>query len=188
MKTFLVSDTHFYHKNIQKFCPTTRPGKDYIEMSEMMIYNWNSQVRKTDLVYHLGDFSFGSYTETADTLRRLNGRIILVKGNHDQMVLKPEQRTRFERIEPYLETKINGIDVVMFHYPIKEWNKMHRGSYHCYGHVHNKDIGLNDRRAMDVGIDARPNGDMMLWDFDEIHEILVKRPIMTHHDAEREMI
>jgi hypothetical protein len=41
---------------------------------------------------------------------------------------------------------------------------------------------------MDVGIDARPNGDMMLWDFDEIHEILVKRPIMTHHDAEREMI
>jgi len=145
-------------------------------------------VQPQDTVFHLGDFSFGSYDETKNVLDRLNGHIHLIKGNHDQVVLRSDLKARFESVRDYFRTTVEGIDVVMFHYPIKEWDKMHRGSYHLYGHVHGKDMELNDRRAMDVGIDARPLGDLLLWTWDEIHAILKDRPIMTHHDPIREAL
>lgn len=187
-KPFFTSDTHFFHRKIQEFCPATRPGKDYLEMTETMIYNWNSVIQKQDTVFHLGDFSFGSYEETRDVLDRLNGHKHFIKGNHDQVILKSDLKLRFESVRDYFRTKIEGVDVVMFHFPIKEWDKMHRGSYHLYGHVHGKDMGLDDRRAMDVGIDARPHGDLMVWSWDEIHEKLKNRPVAPHHDAVREGI
>ena len=50
---------------------------------------------------------------------------------------------------------------------------------HLFGHVHGnvKIFG----RAMDVGIDARPQKDMGLWSWDEIHQILIEKPILPHH-------
>lgn len=187
-KPFFTSDLHFFHKRILDFCPTTRHGKDYTEMTETLIYNWNSMVEPQDTVFCLGDFSFGSYEETKDVLNRLKGHIHLIKGNHDQVVLRSDLIRRFETVRDYMRTKVEGVDVVLFHYPIKEWDKMHYGSYHLYGHVHSKDMEMNDRRAMDVGIDARPNGDMLLWTWDEIHATLKDRPIVSHHDAKRELL
>lgn len=31
-------------------------------------------------------------------------------------------------------------EFALFHYPIFEWDKMHYGSFHLYGHVHNADL------------------------------------------------
>ena len=70
---------------------------------------------------------------------------------------------------------------VLFHFPIIEWDKMHYGAWHLYGHVHGKDMGLGDRRAFDVGVDTRPNGDMAPWSFDELREIMKHRAIFSHH-------
>ena len=47
------------------------------------------------------------------------------------------------------------------------------GGYHLYGHVHGN-LQL-EGRAMDVGIDARPTGDMKPWSWEEIDEILSKK-------------
>lgn len=54
-----------------------------------MIERWNSVVSSNDTVYHLGDFCFckrgESYEEVAmNYLSKLNGRVILVLGNHDR--------------------------------------------------------------------------------------------------------
>ena len=179
---FYTADTHFYHGRIMEFCPNTRIGKDYVEMTNKLIANWNSQVGPEDLVYHLGDFSFGKHEQTKSVLNRLNGRIILIKGNHDrQLLVNPDLLKRFESVHDYLEIKVEKIDVVLFHYPILEFNKMHYGAFHCFGHVHGKQMNLQDRRAMDVGIDSRPFGDMKLWTWDEIKEKLNARPIFSHH-------
>ena len=54
------------------------------EMNETMIEKWNARVRKKDEVVIIGDLSFGSVQETNELVRRLRGRLYLIKGNHDR--------------------------------------------------------------------------------------------------------
>ena len=44
---------------------------------------WNSVVKEGDKIYHLGDFGFGSKEQIANVVSKLNGRIFLILGNHD---------------------------------------------------------------------------------------------------------
>ena len=53
---FFVADTHFFHKNIIKYC--SQPFLSITEMNETLIKNWNSKVSPGDIVFHLGDFAF----------------------------------------------------------------------------------------------------------------------------------
>lgn len=178
---FFVSDTHFFHKNILKFCPDTRRGADHLEMTELMVKAWNEKVKPGDTVYHLGDVSFGRIEESDALLKRLNGNIHLVQGNHDKGVVNNYVAKRWSSVQPYLRLSVGRQLIIMFHYPIVEWDSMHYGSWHLYGHVHGKDMGLNDRKAMDVGVDTRPNADMAPWSFEEIQDIMKDRQIFSHH-------
>lgn len=78
---YLISDTHFNHKAIIEY--EDRPFKDVEEMNETMIANWNSVISKRDTVIHAGDFGWGNKEIITKLRSRLNGRIILIKGNHD---------------------------------------------------------------------------------------------------------
>ena len=85
----------------------------------------------------------------------------------------------FETIQDYKKLHIDKKKVVLFHYPIAEWDSMHHGAYHLFGHVHG---GLEiEGRAMDVGIDARPKKDMGLWEWEEIKTIMENKTIRSHH-------
>jgi calcineurin-like phosphoesterase family protein len=81
MNIWLVSDTHFNHTNIIKYC--NRPFKDTNEMNDKLIKNWNSVVAKDDIVYHLGDFAMGSGDKVSGLTASLNGRKSIILGNHD---------------------------------------------------------------------------------------------------------
>lgn len=81
--TFFTSDTHFGHANIIKYCE--RPFQTVTEMNEAMIENWNHTVSKDSVVFHLGDFAFGPVDAVRGFRNRLNGRIILIGGNHDRI-------------------------------------------------------------------------------------------------------
>jgi calcineurin-like phosphoesterase family protein len=79
---FFISDTHFGHKNILTFEPVARPFVNLEEMHDVLVTQWNSVVKPTDKVYHLGDFAFGrSYIGVAALL---NGKKRLILGNHDK--------------------------------------------------------------------------------------------------------
>ena len=87
---WLISDTHFNHANILNFADhagnLTRPEFDNVEqMDECMIERWNSVVKPSDIVYHLGDVLFGdNKQEWMDThWAKLHGKKRLVIGNHD---------------------------------------------------------------------------------------------------------
>lgn len=72
---WFTSDTHFGAQRTLEL--SRRPFSSVDKMDDYMITKWNERVRDTDKVYHLGDFG------NADTIHRLNGKIILIKGNYE---------------------------------------------------------------------------------------------------------
>lgn len=91
-KTWVISDTHFNHDRIMTYEPsrlTAMQAQGYRSMDEWMIDSWNSVVAEDEFVLHLGDFSFKGVAPFMD---RLNGRIILLLGNHDVPALAELQR------------------------------------------------------------------------------------------------
>jgi len=151
---YVTSDIHFLHKSILNFCPVSRPFADVDEMNEAIVTNWNKTIQPDDLTYILGDITFGRISLTIDLLQRLNGRKILIKGNHDHDALRKEAfRNCFESIHDYLELKYNGNLICMFHYPIHSWNKKHYNSIMLHGHLHGNTVDI-DGKIMDVGMDT----------------------------------
>ncbi|MEY2701981.1 MAG: phage Bobb, partial [Bacteroidota bacterium] len=61
---FFTSDTHFFHEKMIDYEKTSRSFSSVEEMDEILISNWNSKITDNDIVYHLGDFSFGNEKET----------------------------------------------------------------------------------------------------------------------------
>lgn len=78
MKTFIIADTHFNHDKIKTYCE--RPPN----FTELLVKNWNERVNEGDSVIHLGDVGIGPKEGIVETVARLNGRKILVRGNHDR--------------------------------------------------------------------------------------------------------
>ena len=179
MNTFFTSDLHLYHQNIVKFCAETRGGFTNTEdMTAALIEKFNSVVKPEDTLYVLGDVSFGGLDKVMNSARQLNGRKILLLGNHDHHFKKrPEVASQFDEVHPYLERKVNGQFICMFHYPIADWAWCSEGSWMLHGHVHGTPTGI-EGTIMDVGIDTRT--DLGPWHFDEIKAIMDKRPRKLH--------
>jgi calcineurin-like phosphoesterase family protein len=181
MTIWVTSDLHFGHKNIMKFCPVTRARfrDDVAYMNAMMIKEWNDLIEPDDTVYILGDAAFLSGSEAGRILMSLNGTKILIEGNHDnKTLLDVTFRAAFKEVHKYLEITHNGTKVCMFHYPIAEWNQMHRGAVHLYGHLHGGVSGLEKYRARDVGMDA--TGQIAV-SMDWIVADALKGEIKSHH-------
>ncbi len=175
---FFTSDQHFYHKRIMEICPETRKGESLEEMHELLIQNHNKVVKPTDQVWFLGDFSFGSEKNTVKILERLNGFLHLVRGNHDHWI---NSRTAvfFNEIHDYKVLKDGGQYITMMHYPIARWDRMGYGAWHLHGHSHGEYHA--DGRVLDVGIDARPQQDMGLWEQGEIFDFMTPIKYASHH-------
>jgi len=78
VNVYLISDTHLNHANIATYCD--RP-KDF---TQLIIKRWNEVVKSEDVVIHLGDVAIGPRSTVEHQVRSLNGRKILVRGNHDK--------------------------------------------------------------------------------------------------------
>jgi len=159
-KTFFTADTHFFHHNIIKF--SNRPYQTVWEMNEGLIDNWNKKVAINDTIYHLGDVTWKNPEEI---LPRLNGKIILIKGNHDHKIEKLK-RNGIREVHDYLEIKLHSKILVLFHYPIENWNRKHYGTIHLHGHCHGE-LKNKIQNRMDIGVDCH---DMQPVEFEELLE------------------
>lgn len=153
-ETWFTADTHFGHARINEYC--NRPFKDAKEMDECLIENWNSRVKSTDWVYHLGDFCFPKYADPEEYLKKLNGAKILIYGNHDTWETR-RQSVWGHCYDMYEVTwqldEGTKLMASCFHYPIARWNKREGGAFQLHGHTH----GVYDKPGeaqMDVGVDA----------------------------------
>ncbi|MBR2552753.1 MAG: metallophosphoesterase family protein [Erysipelotrichaceae bacterium] len=140
---YYIADCHFFHRSLLTKMDC-RGFETVDEMNEVMINNWNNKVRSNDEVIILGDFSLGTPEETAGVLQRLNGRLFLIRGNHDRFEKdKDYDYSRFEWIKDYEELNDNRRKVILCHYPILFYNMQYRldendqpKTYMLYGHVH----------------------------------------------------
>lgn len=133
-----ISDLHFGHKKSLDF--DFHPFESIEENDRTIVDNWNRVVDLEDDVYILGDISFYNPGKTIDILRKLNGRLHLIKGNHDDRLTRNREfQQLFEEIVSYKEMsnddKTSGI--VLSHYPIPCYRNYAYGRWvHLYGHLH----------------------------------------------------
>jgi calcineurin-like phosphoesterase family protein len=186
---FFTSDHHFSHTNIIRYC--NRPFASAEEMNLELISRWNQTVSPDDTVYYLGDFSL-SLDAVENITPQLNGRKLLVMGNHD--LCHPVNKKRalparevylkhsFESIELESQIEIAGQLVLLHHFPYltpaapdKYSNKFDKfrpkneEQWLLCGHIHEK--WREQERMINVGVDV--------WNFSpvamtKIEEIILK--------------
>jgi len=151
-RVFVTSDTHFGHANIIKYC--NRPYKSAYHMDDCMVKDWNDTVGKNDWVIHLGDFSF----QSDRYVNKLNGKIILVKGNHDNS----QYNKCFEGVIEFMPVPIVEFNCYLIHTPIDrdgqykkgcepDFSVLDRYDYIICGHVHDRFVVSG--KNINVGID-----------------------------------
>lgn len=165
MNYFFTADTHFGHKNIIRY--DKRPFENTEEHDEQLIVRYNSVVSKNDIVYHLGDFAFASKQKINEYISRLNGKIHLIKGNHDKRIGKG---LLFESISDIKNININNVQIVLCHYCFRVWSRKHYGAWHLYGHSHNQ-LEESTDLCFDVGVPG--------WNYYPISFEQVKQKMQT---------
>jgi calcineurin-like phosphoesterase family protein len=175
---FITADTHWGHSMLVK--NRLRPFDTLAQMDETLVRAWNAKVPPRAIVYHLGDVGLCQRKRLEWILRRLNGQIRLIRGNHDKNI-KGSLLGYFDWVKDYYEsTTPDGIKVVMSHYPFLTWNKSHWGSYSLHGHSHGNLQVLPGLR-MDVGVDT--TSDWAPYSYEEIkaHMGQLKAGVFDHH-------
>ena len=195
---WFTSDWHFGHRKVIEYCD--RPFKDVEEMTPKLIELWNNTVAKDDTVYFLGDFSLNPRW-SRDIAPKLNGRKILIPGNHDACFKLPpkidtpdcveatkkrhEKMCRrykedgWEAIHQTMPLELsNGVIVMLSHLPYATREGMQYDRR--YQALRPKDEGsillhghLHSKyRKFGRMIDVGIDGDMKLWSEEEIIKLI----------------
>ena len=161
-KIFFTADTHFGHEAMLHY--ENRPFKDLQEMEDVLIENWNKTVRPEDEIYMLGDFAFGDQENVTRLCHALNGRKILVMGNHDIETPEWYRNCGFDEASPW-PIIIEGF-WILSHEPLYINTNMPYAN--IFGHVHGnpsyRDFSKQSFCACVERTDYRPVS------FDEIKE------------------
>ena len=165
---YYIADCHFGDEKVIAF--SHRPFRSVEEMDATMIRNWNRVVHEWDDVYIVGDLVYRA-DDPEFYLKQLKGRLHLIVGNHDEKIKEePRLRAYFVDVDNYAVVKDGGHRLVLFHYPLLEWDGFYYGSWHLFGHIHNHPSLTQERirklpKALNCGVDI--TGFMPLT-FDEL--------------------
>lgn len=166
------SDHHLGHANIIKFTNNDgtriRPEFDSVEeMNEHIIEQHNKVVKPQDSVYFLGDFVINRrFMELAS---RFNGKLRLVKGNHDIFKLKEYS----EFFDDIMSCKVFVDNFICTHIPVHPQQISERWKANVHGHLHAN--VLDDPRYLNVSMEQLD--DYTPRNFDEIVEIFKQRGV-----------
>jgi len=125
---FVTSDHHFGSWNLAS-SPWRGPVFTQAEEEEL-IAKWNSVVRPNDQVFYVGDFCDGGEADLREYRKRLNGKILLIKGNHDNLS-DDVYKAVFTAVSD--ELVIDALNLLLRHCPDIEGNEEYR---QIYGHEH----------------------------------------------------
>lgn len=201
-KVFFMSDEHFFHENIIKYC--FRPYKTADEMNTDLIKIFNAHFDDDSVVFHLGDFALfrsvpeGKRIETLEgIISQLKGHHIFLMGNHDNFKYFDKLSIpNAELANPthLLKVQIGNEQIILCHYPIEVWENKQWGAFHLHGHTHGGMVKFSASpfvpRRRDIGIDT--NGlapyrwdnllaDFIFMDGEEVEEDVSRCEIETRN-------
>jgi len=166
------------HENIIRFC--NRPFANHKEMDRILIKNHNEMVKENDIVYNLGDIGYRCSAEyVVSQIEQLNGKQILLLGNHDKPIRQAYQKGLLnnllktgkltiignitDKTEATIKTvTINGQMMILSHYSLRSWPNAFRLSWHCFAHSHSNLKPFY--RSVDVGVDNNNFYPFSFWD------------------------
>ncbi len=171
MTTWFTSDLHFGHINIISYA--NRPFDDVEQMDAALRDRWNACVADDDEVWVLGDVAMGRISHTLPLVGGLNGRKLLVAGNHDRCWAGNGWRAA-HWTHRYLEAgfaevhqgsvhlEVGGHPVLACHFPYRgdsqdadrfvEDRPVDEGLWLLHGHVHSQWRQLDT--MINVGVDV----------------------------------
>ena len=198
---WFTSDTHYSHSNIagESVSRWQRGYRDFgsvWEMNQALVEGINRYVKEDDILYHLGDWSFGGIHNIKlfrDSIVCQNIHLIL--GNHDQHIVDKEVKfhdTSFNPIELFssvsqvLEVSHGKNRFFMSHYPHLSWHHATKGVIMLHGHEHGSFNHLNQNTLrMDVGIDSAKMilGEFRPFSIEEVIDLNSRKKIIPiyHH-------
>jgi calcineurin-like phosphoesterase family protein len=202
-RLWFTSDTHYNHGNIcsattQWTNPVTcREFESLEKMNAHLVGNINEKVGENDILFHLGDWSFGGF-EQIELFRNqiVCKNVHIITGNHDHHIENDREgiQSIFSSVNKYLNLVVKwnvGTPLMgeqrfaLMHFPIASWDNMARGAIHLHGHVHfeaDKRIGVG--KMMDVGVDGN---NLYPIDMSEVLKLMRDQPIKSmftfdHHE------
>lgn len=195
-KTYISSDLHFWHKNILKYCPESRGQfSNADEMNAKIIDNFNSKIDDEDTLFIVGDIGFGKPSVIMECLKALNGKKIIVWGNHDFRLMKSHEFHSQRNLAGVIHDGMawwghHMLDDVKYplhiqHFPCLDWIDMNHGGIMLHGHRHSPkgktDTYDHNTRSMDIGADGN---DLMPYDMDDVVRMMRGRNhrYQGHHD------
>jgi calcineurin-like phosphoesterase family protein len=202
-KLWFTSDTHYNHANICSATTkwtdpvTCREFKTLEHMNATLVGNINEVVGQDDILFHLGDWSFGGF-EQIELFRNqiVCQNVHIITGNHDHHIENNKEgcQSLFSSVNKYLNlnvkwnvgTPLTGEQrFALMHFPIASWDNMAKGAIHLHGHVHfetNKRVGKG--KMMDVGVDGNKLYPIQM---NNVLQIMKNQPIKSlfefdHHE------
>ena len=146
MTIWFTSDSHFGHD--KDFIYQARGFNSIQEHDEAIIERWNSVVKPDDTVYHLGDAMMGrNYSYGINCLRRLNGTIYIIRGNHDTVTRWEEYEDQWPHIVitgwSYVLKRDGYPKLYLCHYPtitscLENDKPLKNQLLSLHGHTHSK--------------------------------------------------
>ena len=172
-RLWFTSDTHYNHANICSATTkwtdpvTCREFKTLEHMNATLVGNINEVVGQDDILFHLGDWSFGGF-EQIELFRNqiVCKNVHIITGNHDHHIENNKEgcQSLFSSVNKYLNLNVKwrvGTPIMgeqrfaLMHFPIASWDNMARGAIHLHGHVHfESKIRIGKGKMMDVGVDG----------------------------------
>jgi calcineurin-like phosphoesterase family protein len=190
---WFTSDTHYSHSNIagpdiSSWKGGYRDFKTIHQMNKSLVDGINKYVKEDDILYHLGDWSFGGEQNILQFRNSLVCKNIhLVLGNHDQHIIDKDITYHdvtfnpihlFSSVQDVLTLELGKTKIFMSHYSHRVWLGSHKGTIHLYGHSHGSipDFG----KSMDVGIDVafKKFGEYRPFNIDDILRIMEKKEVV----------
>ena len=195
MNIWFTSDTHFGHTNIagpkvSVWKNGYRNFNSVQEMNDALVSNINKIVGEDDILYHLGDWSFGGVHNIYYFRKSLICKNIhLMLGNHDQHITNKDIKFHdssfnpidlFTSVQDVKTEKIGKNYFHLSHYSHQVWPGSHKGVIHLFGHSHGSLKGLG--KSMDVGVDTHP--EFRPYHINEIVKKMEKIPVkfIDHHE------
>ena len=128
MNVFVTSDTFFG----RKLASVEGGFSSLEEMEDTIIDNWNSKIKPTDIVYHLGNFSWDPISGEG-ALIHLNGKIHFIGGSYDKHLSENSLiKTGRHALLPAI-AEIPKLNAVFSHWALAEWANRKEGTLHIHG-------------------------------------------------------